>query len=101
MTSTTIEDLESQARSALAGAESELDQAAATSGEKAAELRERARAQLKVAREKLAQAGDKAIRHGKAAARTTDRYVHDHPWRVIAGALAAGVALGLLINRDR
>ena len=101
MTSTTIEELEIEARTALSGAEDELEQAAARSGEKAAELRERARAQLKVARDKLAQASDHAVLRSKAAARSTDRYVHEHPWQVIAGVLALGVGLGLLLNRDR
>lgn len=101
MTSATIEELETEARSALSGAESELEQAAASTGEKSAELRERARAKLKIAREKLGQASGKALDRSKAAARSTDHYVHEHPWRVVAGALVVGLGLGLLINRDR
>jgi ElaB/YqjD/DUF883 family membrane-anchored ribosome-binding protein len=40
-----------------------------------------------------------AIDRAKAAARVTDDYVHDNPWRAIGAAAAAGFLIGLLVNR--
>lgn len=101
MNTTTVEQLESDVQDALTSAESVLEQAAGATGEKAAELRARALAKLKLAREKLQVARGKAVERSKAAAKVTDEYVHEHPWRIIGGAVAIGVALGLLINRSR
>jgi ElaB/YqjD/DUF883 family membrane-anchored ribosome-binding protein len=35
----------------------------------------------------------------KDAARTTDEYVHEHPWGAVGVAAAAGLLLGVLIAR--
>ncbi|MBI3068591.1 MAG: DUF883 family protein [Betaproteobacteria bacterium] len=40
------------------------------------------------------QAGEKV-----AAARATDEYVHEHPWRAVGIAAGAGLIIGLLIGR--
>ena len=101
MKSPTFEQLESDVHGALSSAQSVLEQAVGTNSAKSAELRSRALAKLKTARETLAAASDKVVERSKAAAKVTDKYVHEHPWGVIGGALAVGVALGLLINRSR
>jgi ElaB/YqjD/DUF883 family membrane-anchored ribosome-binding protein len=56
----------------------------------------------------LREAGEKAhhlqevvVAKGKAAARATDDYVHDHPWRVVSLLPGAGLLIGLLLNRAR
>jgi len=67
--------------------------------EKAAELRARALQQLKALRERLYDARHAAVHHSKVAARATDEYVHDHPWRSILAAASGGVVVGLLISR--
>lgn len=97
--SPTIDQLSNDVQKALRGAEDMLHQATAAGGEKGAELRERALSQLKALREKLQDAQDTVLTKGKAAARATDDYVHDHPWKAIAAAAAAGVVVGLLLNR--
>ncbi|WP_418317532.1 DUF883 family protein [Piscinibacter sakaiensis] len=84
---------------AIRNAEDMFHQAATVGGEKAAELRERAMEQLRVVREKLHDAQDTVVMKSKAAARATDDYVHDHPWKSIATAAAIGVVVGLLLNR--
>ena len=43
----------------------------------------------------FAMAQDKA----KAAARATDDYVHDHPWRAVGIGALAGLVVGMLISR--
>ena len=35
----------------------------------------------------------------KAAARATDDFVHDNPWKAIGIAAGVGFLLGLLVNR--
>jgi ElaB/YqjD/DUF883 family membrane-anchored ribosome-binding protein len=37
----------------------------------------------------------------KAAARATDEYVHDHPWRAVGIAAGVGLVVGMLISRGR
>jgi len=95
----TLGDVEADVKQALSGAEEMLSQAASSTGERAAELRAKALAQLKALRERVQDAQAAALRQGRAAAHATDDYVHDHPWRAIATAAAAGVIIGLLIGR--
>lgn len=83
----------------LTDVEDLLSQAAATTGERAAELRERAADQLRVASGKFADLQVAAVERSKQAIRVTDDYVHDHPWQAVGMAAAAGVLLGLLLNR--
>lgn len=89
----------SDIKSVLADAEDLLKQAASTTGDRANELREKAMAQLKSAKEKAADVQVVVVEKGKAAARVTDDYVHEHPWQSLGVATAIGFALGLLINR--
>lgn len=98
-TTPTIDQLSSDVQKAIRSAEDMFHEAAAAGGEKGAELRERAMEQLKHLREKLQDAQDTVVAKSKAAARATDDYVHDHPWKAITAAAAAGVVVGLLLNR--
>jgi len=94
-----VEDMQSDVSDAISGAEDMLAQAATSTGEKAAELRGRALQQLKALRERMNEAGQAAAHHSRAAARATDDFVHDHPWRSILAAASVGVVIGLLIGR--
>lgn len=93
------EQVEADVRKAISGAEDMLTQAASATGEKAAELRSQALHQLKALRERMNDAQTAAIQQGKAAARATDEYVHENPWRSIVAAASIGVVVGLLISR--
>ncbi len=92
-------EIESDISRAISGAEDMLAQAATSTGEKAAELRGRALEQLRALRDRMHDAQAAALRQSKAAARATDDYVHDHPWRAIGVAAGVGVLIGLLIGR--
>ncbi len=92
-------EMESDVNRALSGAEDMLAQAANSTGEEAAELRGRALEQLRALQGRLQDAHAAALRQSKAAARATDDYVHDHPWRAIGVAAGVGVLIGLLIGR--
>ena len=98
-TANLADEVQSDVNKAIGAAEDMLSQAANATGEKAAELRSRALSQLKALRERLHDVQDTALHHGKAAARATDDYVHDNPWRSILAAASIGVVVGLLISR--
>ncbi len=84
---------------AITGAEDMLNQAANSTGERAAELRAKAMQQLKALRHKIEDAQHAAVQKGKAAATATDDFVHENPWRSILAAASVGVVVGLLIGR--
>jgi ElaB/YqjD/DUF883 family membrane-anchored ribosome-binding protein len=83
----------------LADAEDLMKAAASSTGEKAAELRERAMVALRSAKESAQDVQDALLEKSKAAARATDDFVHDSPWKAVGIAAAAGFLLGLLVNR--
>ena len=97
--SSLAEQIEADVRKAVSGAEDMLTQAATATGDKAAELRSQALQQLKALREHMNDAQEAALRQSKAAARATDEYVHENPWRSILAAASVGVVVGLLIGR--
>ena len=97
--SSLADQIEADVRKAVSGAEDMLTQAASATGDKAAELRSQALSQLKALRERMNDAQEAALRQSKAAARATDEYVHENPWRSILAAASVGVVVGLLIGR--
>ena len=83
----------------LGEAEEMLKRAATETGEKARDLRSQVETKLLQAKLRLQELEGLAVDHAKAAARVTDDYVHENPWRAIGIAAAIGVAIGLLLNR--
>ncbi|MDX1669613.1 MAG: YqjD family protein [Limnobacter sp.] len=83
----------------LNDAEDLLKAAASSSGERAVELREKAMVSLRRAKEAMSDAQTAVVDKTKAAAKATDDYVHDHPWKAVGIAAAVGFVLGLIINR--
>ncbi|MDO9366016.1 MAG: DUF883 family protein [Methylotenera sp.] len=83
----------------VADAEALLKATANTSGEKIAEVRSKAEKSLSIAKAKLADAQDEMLARTEAAAKVTDVYVHENPWRSIGLAAGVGVVIGLLIGR--
>lgn len=86
-------------RVVIADAEELLKATASQAGEKVDELRARVRGNLASARLKLADAEAAVIDKTRAAARATDDYVHDHPWKSVGVAAGVGFVIGLLIGR--
>jgi ElaB/YqjD/DUF883 family membrane-anchored ribosome-binding protein len=95
------EKLVADVKTVLGDAEDLLRQSAASTGEQAVQLRERGMALLRQGREKAQEIQERAVAKSKAAARATDDYVHENPWRSIGVAFAVGLAVGLLVNRAR
>jgi ElaB/YqjD/DUF883 family membrane-anchored ribosome-binding protein len=83
----------------VADAEELLRATASQAGEKVAAARERIQASLASAKVKLNDAERALLEKTKEAAKATDEYVHDHPWKAVGIAAAAGFVLGILISR--
>lgn len=80
-------------------AEELLKLTAGQAGEKVAAVRDKVQRGLDQAKAKLVVIEDKAIEQTKAAARATDAYVHENPWKAVGIAAGAGLLIGLLIGR--
>jgi ElaB/YqjD/DUF883 family membrane-anchored ribosome-binding protein len=83
----------------IADAEDLLRATANQAGEKIAVARERIQDSLHQAKVKLAEAEAMVTERAKQAARYTDEYVHENPWRAIGVAAGIGLLLGLMISR--
>jgi ElaB/YqjD/DUF883 family membrane-anchored ribosome-binding protein len=83
----------------VSDAEELLRATASAAGEKAGELREKMQDRLRDAKLRLADAEAALIDKTKAAARATDDFVHDHPWKAVGIAAGAGLLVGMLIGR--
>ena len=86
-------------RVVIADAEDLLRETANQAGEKIAVARERIQDSLHQAKVKLAEAEALVRERATQAARYTDEYVHENPWRAIGAAAGIGLLLGLLISR--
>jgi ElaB/YqjD/DUF883 family membrane-anchored ribosome-binding protein len=83
----------------LTEAQDLLGKAAAETGSRASDLRSQVEAKLRFAKLKLQDIQDDAVDRTKAAARATDDYVRDNPWRAIGAAAAIGFLAGVIIGR--
>ena len=86
-------------RTVITDAEDLLRATANQAGEKIALARERIQDSLHQAKVKLAEAEAMVTERARQAARYTDDYVHENPWRAIGVAAGIGLLLGLLISR--
>ncbi len=80
-------------------AEALLKATAGQGGEKLMEIRTKAEESLKVAKARMMEAQEALVARTKAAAKATDAYVHENPWKAIGAAAGVGVVIGLLIGR--
>jgi ElaB/YqjD/DUF883 family membrane-anchored ribosome-binding protein len=86
-------------RVVIADAEDLLRATANQAGEKIAVARERIQDSLHQAKVKLAEAEAMVTERAKQAARYTEEYVQENPWRAIGIAAGIGLLLGLMISR--
>lgn len=80
-------------------AEALLKATANQSGEKLAAARAKVEDSLRVARARLAEAQTAIVAKTKAAAKATDAYVHENPWKAVGIAATIGLVVGLLLGR--
>ena len=98
-TTVTKEKLAQDLKAVISDAEELLRATASQAGEKVSAAREKIQDSLRHAKVKLAEVEDILIDKGKLAARATDEYVHDHPWRAVGIAAGIGLIIGMLISR--
>jgi ElaB/YqjD/DUF883 family membrane-anchored ribosome-binding protein len=99
MTVANKERLVSDLKVVISDTEELLRATAGAAGEKAGELRERIAIRLRDAKERVADLEAALVDKTKAAARATDDFVHEEPWKAVGVAAALGLALGVLIGR--
>lgn len=83
----------------LADAEALLAATASDAGTGMAELRKRVQSSLSNAKTGLIEAQAAVLDKAKAAAKVTDEYVHENPWKSVSIAAGAGLLIGLLLGR--
>ena len=83
----------------VSDAEELLKATASQTGERITEVRAKAQESLRAAKVRLADAQEALVEKAKAAARETDTYVHENPWKAAGIAAAVGVLVGALIAR--
>ena len=95
------EKLMQDMRVVVADAEELLRATAGQAGEKISAARERIQENLAAAKERLAAAQESMVAKTKQAAKATDEYVHENPWRAVGIAAGVGLVVGMLISRGR
>jgi ElaB/YqjD/DUF883 family membrane-anchored ribosome-binding protein len=95
----TKEQLIADFRAVVSDAEALIKATANQGGEALASARARAEASLARAKDKIADAEAALVGRAKAAAKATDVYVHENPWKAIG--ISAGIALlvGFIMGR--
>ncbi|BBP04045.1 hypothetical protein TPL01_15760 [Sulfuriferula plumbiphila] len=99
LTDITKDQLISDFKVVIADAEALLKVTANQGGEALAAARTKAEASLAIAKAKIAEAQDALMERTRAAARATDDYVHENPWRAVGVAAGVGLVVGLLVGR--
>jgi ElaB/YqjD/DUF883 family membrane-anchored ribosome-binding protein len=93
------EKLIEDCRVVVSDAEELLKATATQAGDKAAAARVKIQESLERAKMELDKAQAVAIDKTKEAARATDQYVHENPWRAVGVSAGIGLIIGLLIGR--
>ena len=88
-------------RVVVTDAEELLRATAGQAGEKVAVARERIQENLAAAKARLVVAEEAVVAKTKQAARATDEYVHENPWRAVGIGAGVGLIIGMLISRGR
>jgi ElaB/YqjD/DUF883 family membrane-anchored ribosome-binding protein len=95
------EKLMQDLRQVVTDAEELLRATAGVGGEKASAARERIQDNIAAAKVRLNEAEALVVEKTRYAAKATDEYVHDNPWRAIGVAASVGIIVGMLIGRGR
>lgn len=83
----------------MSDAEELLRATASQAGEKVVAARARIEESMIDAKRRLADLGSAAGDKARVAARATDDFVHENPWKAVGIGAAIGVILGMLISR--
>jgi ElaB/YqjD/DUF883 family membrane-anchored ribosome-binding protein len=99
MLTSNIKTVRNDMKTLVKDAQELFREATLATGEKAEELRAKGLVLLDTAMEKAQVVQAVALEKGKAAAHSTDEFVHEHPWKAVGIAAGAGLVIGLLISR--
>jgi ElaB/YqjD/DUF883 family membrane-anchored ribosome-binding protein len=86
-------------KSVISDAEELLKATANQSGERLVALRAKLEDSLRSATEHVLEAEQVLVERTREAARATDRFVQDNPWKTAGIAAAIGLLIGLLVSR--
>ena len=93
------EKIKSDLKNVFADVDDYLRVTASQTGEKIGAIRERLQDHVLRAKERLADTTEVVVDKTKEAAKATDEYVHDNPWRAVGIAAGVGLIIGMLIGR--
>jgi len=93
------DDVIADFKEVVADTEALLKATANQSGEKLAEVRAKAEESIRIVKDRMAVAQAELLVRTKAAAKATDVYVHENPWKAIGVAAGFSLVIGLLLGR--
>lgn len=99
MLNSNIKTVRSDMNTLVKDAQELFREAGLATGQRAEELRAKGLVLLENAMEKAQELQAIAVEKGKAAAQTTDEFVHEHPWKSVGIAAGVGLVIGMLIAR--
>ncbi len=88
-------------KAVMSDAQEMLDKARATSAEGYSAVRTELEDRLSDSIVRLQEVQEELTARARSAARATDTYVRDNPWKSIGYVAAAGLVIGLLMSRGR
>src|SRR5512138_3749595 len=88
-------------RQVVSDAEDLLKATAGQAGEKVSAVRARVEESLRAAKEKIVSAEQAAVEQAKEAAKATDVWVHDNPWKAVGVGALLGFMVGWVLHRRR
>jgi ElaB/YqjD/DUF883 family membrane-anchored ribosome-binding protein len=95
----TKEQLIADFKAVVADAEALLRATANQGGEELAAVRAKAEESLRIVKARIADEQVALIVKTKEAAKATDAYVHENPWKAVGVAAGIGLLIGLLSGR--
>ena len=98
---TSKEKLMHDVHAVVADAEELLRATADQGGERVAAARERIQKNLAAAKMRLASAQETVVARTRQAAKATDDYVHENPWKAVGIASGISLVVGMLLTRGR
>jgi ElaB/YqjD/DUF883 family membrane-anchored ribosome-binding protein len=93
------EQLMSDLKSVISDAEQWLRNGSQMTGEELAAAKAKFERTLINAKADLIRLEEAVVERTKVAAKATDEYVHENPWKAVGIGAAVGLALGVLISR--
>jgi len=95
----TKEQLIADFKTVVADAEALLKATANQGGDELAEVRAKAEESLRVVKARMSESQAALLVKTKEAAKATDVYVHENPWKSVGIAVGVGLVVGLLSAR--